>query len=54
LFRNRQDPLEALDIAASGKVKVHYVVKPLSDLPEIFKGLEEGTIVGRVVVDMTK
>ena len=29
---NRQDAREALDIAARGKVKVHYALKPLSEL----------------------
>jgi alcohol dehydrogenase, propanol-preferring len=31
---NRQDALEALDIAAQGKVKVHYESRPLKDLKE--------------------
>ncbi len=31
---NRQDAREALDIAARGKVKCHYVMKPLSELGE--------------------
>ena len=31
---NRQDAREALDIAARGKVKCHYAVKPLSALAE--------------------
>lgn len=31
---NRQDAREALDIAARGKVKCHYVLKPLSALAE--------------------
>ena len=31
---NRQDAYEALDIAARGKVKVHFVSKPLSALKE--------------------
>ena len=32
--RNRQDAIEALDIAATGKVKVHYKLGKLSDLKE--------------------
>lgn len=31
---NRQDAREALDIAARGKVKCHYITKPLSALTE--------------------
>jgi alcohol dehydrogenase, propanol-preferring len=35
---NRQDAIEALDIAARGKVKCHYVVRGLSDLKECVFG----------------
>ncbi|KAI0737890.1 GroES-like protein [Daedaleopsis nitida] len=35
---NRQDAREALDIAARGKVKCHYVTKPLSALAEYVLG----------------
>jgi alcohol dehydrogenase, propanol-preferring len=51
-FRNRQDAIEALDIAASGKVRVHYIRKPLSDLEATYKGMEKGEILGRVVLDV--
>ncbi|OBZ67579.1 Alcohol dehydrogenase 1 [Grifola frondosa] len=51
---NRQDAREALDIAARGKVKCFYVVKPLAALAETYEGLEKGTVVGRVVLDMTQ
>ncbi|CAL1699240.1 unnamed protein product [Somion occarium] len=49
---NRQDAIESLDIAARGKVKCYYTLKPLSALQETYEGLEEGTVVGRVVLDM--
>ncbi|OCH86803.1 GroES-like protein [Obba rivulosa] len=49
---NRQDAREALDIAARGKVKCFFAKKPLSALPEVYEGLEQGTIVGRVVLSM--
>ncbi|GBE83983.1 GroES-like protein [Sparassis latifolia] len=49
---NRQDAREALDIASRGKVKCFYVVKPLSALAETYEGLEQGTVVGRVVLNM--
>jgi len=51
---NRQDAIEALDIAARGKVKCHYVVRGLSDLKDIYEGLEKGTVAGRVVLDISK
>jgi propanol-preferring alcohol dehydrogenase len=51
---NRQDAKEALDIAARGKVKCHHVIKRLSDLKDVYEGLEKGTVAGRVVLDMTK
>ncbi|KAI0947923.1 hypothetical protein AcW1_009560 [Taiwanofungus camphoratus] len=49
---NRQDAREALDIAARGKVKCYFALKPLSALAETYEGLEKGEIVGRVVLDM--
>ncbi|KAJ8502248.1 hypothetical protein ONZ51_g71 [Trametes cubensis] len=49
---NRQDAREALDIAARGKVKCYYQLKPLSALAETYEGLAEGKVVGRVVLNM--
>ncbi|KAI0078291.1 GroES-like protein [Panus rudis PR-1116 ss-1] len=49
---NRQDAREALDIAARGKVKCYFALKPLSALQETYEGLEKGTVVGRVVLNM--
>lgn len=49
---NRQDAREAIAIAASGKVKCHYVLKPLNALKEVYEGMEAGTVVGRVVLSM--
>ncbi|KDQ58620.1 hypothetical protein JAAARDRAFT_193166 [Jaapia argillacea MUCL 33604] len=48
---NRQDAVEALDIAARGGVKVHFALRPLADLKEVFEGMEEGKIAGRMVLD---
>jgi len=48
---NRQDAREALDIAARGKVKCHFVTQPLSDLESVYTQLGEGKVVGRVVLD---
>lgn len=49
---NRQDAIEALALAAEGKVKVHYAKKSLSELDQTFQALEEGKIAGRVVLDI--
>ncbi|KAL5532744.1 ADH1_1 [Sanghuangporus sanghuang] len=49
---NRQDAIEALDIASAGKVKVEYALKDLSDLKEVYEGLEKGIVAGRVVLSV--
>jgi len=49
---NRQDAIEALEIASLGKVKVFFAKKPLSALEETYKGMEEGKVVGRVVLEI--
>jgi propanol-preferring alcohol dehydrogenase len=51
---NRQDSIEAIDIAARGKVKVVFKQQRLADLKEVYEGLEAGTVAGRVVLDMQK
>ncbi|KAI0302895.1 GroES-like protein [Multifurca ochricompacta] len=50
---NRQDAREALEIAALGKAKCYLALKPLSALSEVYEGMEQGTVVGRVVLSMT-
>jgi propanol-preferring alcohol dehydrogenase len=49
---NRQDAIEAIDIAARGQVKCYYQLKQLSDLTEVFDDLEKGKIAGRIVLAM--
>ncbi|THH17552.1 hypothetical protein EW146_g3276 [Bondarzewia mesenterica] len=49
---NRQDAREAIAIAAAGKVKCHYVLKPLDQLKDVYEGMEAGNVVGRVVLSM--
>ncbi len=44
---NRQDSVEALDFAASGRVGCRYVTKQLDDLPKIFDQMRSGQMVGR-------
>jgi propanol-preferring alcohol dehydrogenase len=51
---NRQDSVEALDIAARGKVKVFFKSRPLAELKDVYEGLEAGTVAGRVVLEMQK
>ncbi|KAF8842396.1 GroES-like protein [Paxillus ammoniavirescens] len=51
---NRQDAIEAMEIAAVGKVKVKYEVRGLSELQDVYEGLEQGKVVGRVVLDTSK
>ncbi|EST05407.2 Alcohol dehydrogenase GroES-like protein [Kalmanozyma brasiliensis GHG001] len=51
---NRQDAHEALEIASRGKVKVHYTLKGLSDLPNVFEDMINGRIAGRIVLDVDK
>jgi len=51
---NRQDAREAIDIAARGEVKVHFVVDKLSNLKNVYEGMKEGKVAGRIVFDLTK
>ncbi|KAJ7642131.1 chaperonin 10-like protein [Roridomyces roridus] len=49
---NRQDAVEALDIAARGDVKCHFELKELGDLASTYEGMQNGTVAGRVVLNM--
>lgn len=49
---NRQDAHEALAIAAAGKVKCIYKIKPLNELPGIYDDMHHGKLAGRIVLDM--
>ncbi|KAI6116169.1 chaperonin 10-like protein [Pisolithus sp. B1] len=51
---SRQDAVEALEIAATGKVVVRYELKSLSQLQEVYEGLAEGKIAGRIVLDVSQ
>ncbi|KAL0960030.1 hypothetical protein HGRIS_011678 [Hohenbuehelia grisea] len=51
---NREDAIEAIDIAARGQVKCHYVLKNLTDLKDVYEGLTKGQVAGRIILDMTK
>jgi propanol-preferring alcohol dehydrogenase len=49
---NRQDSAEAIDFFLRGLVKAPVKVVPLRELPDIYRRMEEGAVVGRYVVDM--
>lgn len=51
---NRQDCIEALDIAARGKVKTEYKTLGLSDLPKVYDAMHSGNLTGRIVLDLDK
>lgn len=46
---NQQDTLEALDLAARGKVKCHFEVKDLAEVNNVLAAMEAGRLTGRVV-----
>ncbi|KAL3476115.1 alcohol dehydrogenase 3 [Aspergillus californicus] len=49
---NRQDGVEALDFFARGLIDAPFKKAPLSDLPKIFKLMEQGKIAGRYVLEI--
>ncbi|KAJ9110205.1 hypothetical protein QFC20_003057 [Naganishia adeliensis] len=51
---NRQDAHEALVLAnmKNGKVKCHYVTRPLDDLPAIYEEMAAGQLAGRTVLKL--
>lgn len=48
----RQDLAEALDFAALGRVAAHYSWDKLDNINRVLDGLRDGTVTGRVVLDM--
>ena len=48
---NREDAIEALDIAAAGKVHTTFTIEDLSALPSVFERMEALTLNGRIVLD---
>ena len=51
---NRSDTAEAIDFFSRGLIKCPIKMATLSEIPEIYKLMEEGKIVGRYVVDTSK
>ncbi len=50
----RSDTVEAIEFFTRGLVKPIYKMRKLSELKEIYDEMEEGKIVGRIVVDCSK
>src|SRR5450830_762749 len=50
----RQDMVEALSFAATGKVKADIELQPLSAINQIFERLKRGEVPSRVVIDFAK
>jgi len=51
---NRQDIREAIALAAAGKVSCFHTVRGLSELSTIYDEMENGKVVGRIVLDISK
>lgn len=47
----RQDMAEALAFAAEGKVKADIELRPLAEINQVFRELEEGQVQSRIVID---
>jgi len=48
---NRQDASESLAIAATGRVKTHYKILPMDQLPQVYDDMHHGKLTGRIVLD---
>lgn len=48
---NRQDSIEALAIAAGGRVKTTYTVEPLENLASVYDRMQALKLDGRVILD---
>ncbi|KAG6897029.1 hypothetical protein C0992_004557 [Termitomyces sp. T32_za158] len=48
---NRQDAIEAVEIAARGAVKCHYQLRKIGDLQTTYEDMTKGMISGRVVLE---
>jgi propanol-preferring alcohol dehydrogenase len=54
LVGSLKECLEAVDLVRRGIVKPKVTVRPFEDLPEIYKELERGEILGRIVLKIAK
>ncbi|KAI9839075.1 MAG: hypothetical protein M1837_002252 [Sclerophora amabilis] len=49
---NRREAIEVMDFAARGIVNTHYTVEKMDKLTDIFQRMDEGKLIGRVVLDL--
>ncbi|KAF2017271.1 alcohol dehydrogenase-like protein [Aaosphaeria arxii CBS 175.79] len=49
---DRKEAIETLDFAARGIVKTHYRTEKMDKLTDVFKEMHDGTLKGRVVLDL--
>jgi propanol-preferring alcohol dehydrogenase len=50
----RNDLTEALALAGEGAVSAHYALDALENVNAVMGGLKDGTITGRIVLDMAR
>lgn len=50
---NRSEAIRTLEFAERGIIKAHYEVKKMDQLTEVFETMEQGTLQGRVVLDLS-
>jgi propanol-preferring alcohol dehydrogenase len=50
----RNDLSEALALAGEGAVEAHYALDSLDNVNAVMGGLKDGTITGRIVLDMAR
>jgi len=50
---NRREATETLEMAARGVVKTHFEIQPMSKLTEVFEKMDQGKLLGRVVLDLS-
>jgi alcohol dehydrogenase, propanol-preferring len=51
---NRKDSAEAIQFFAEGKIHAPVKIVGLSELQNVYQSMEEGKVVGRIVVDTSK
>jgi propanol-preferring alcohol dehydrogenase len=49
---NRKDAADMLEMASRGIVKTHFELRPLHQLEQVFREMDEATLQGRVVLDL--
>lgn len=52
ILGNRQDAIDVLNLAARGIITLHYQIRGLKDLTQVFEDMESGTLAGRAVLDL--